>query len=101
MLLRFAKVIVFVSLLVVTGSVFVTAELENGFLKNPRAPDAQAQKTLPFHTKGIVGYVTPTEQETVSNLHYAIVISLALIAGILVVSWGRVLEAKWPWESEE
>jgi len=101
MLLKIGKIIAFASLLVFVGSLFVIGSLENSYLSYPRAPEPSSERTVPFHIKGIVVYITRSQRETLSILYYVHGISISLVACILILSRGRAITSKWPWQRDE
>jgi len=68
------------------GSLFVIGSLENSYLSYPRAPEPSSERTVPFHIKGIVVYITRSQRETLSILYYVHGISISLVACILILS---------------
>jgi hypothetical protein len=81
-------------------SIFVIAELENKYLGYPKAPDTRTQRTIPWPTKGTVVYINQDERAHLAAFYYAQDIALALAAGIVLITWGNVMHAKWPWQKD-
>jgi hypothetical protein len=99
-LLKIAKLITWVCILAAGVSVFVIGELENKYLGYPKTPDTSVQRTVPWPTKGSVVYISQDERVLLVAFYYAQDIALALAAGIVLMTWGNVIYAKWPWQKD-
>lgn len=99
--LKIGKIIAFAFLLVFVGSLFVIGEIENTYVSYPRAPEPSSERIVPFHTKGIVVYITKSQRDVLSFLYYIQGISISLVVCMLILSRGRVINSKWPWQRNE
>jgi hypothetical protein len=98
MIVKLAKISIVVFGIAAVTSVFVLASLDNNYVSYPKIPDPLLQKVVAYNVKGAIVYITMTQRRTIALFYYVEIVSLCSIAGIALLTRGKVLDADWPWK---
>jgi hypothetical protein len=94
MYLKIKKIIGVCAAVMLIAAWFTYGFLENTYIGYPRTPDQEVGRTIPYAAKGVVVYITASEQQFLSWLKWIEIASGGVAALVLLVHGGDPFRAK-------
>jgi hypothetical protein len=94
MFLMIKKIVGLTAGLILVAAWFGYANLENGFLGNPRIPTPQEGRTIPHMVKGVTAFISDDEQRLLLWLRRIGVTSAVITGFILLIHLGDPFRSK-------
>jgi len=94
MFLKLKKIIGLTAGLIFVAAWFGYANLENGFLGNPRVPAPQVARTVPHVVKGVTVFISDDEQRLLFWSRRIGIISAVTVGFILLIHLGDPFRSK-------